>query len=220
MPLRDDYIQRTIEQVVHVLRYLLGQRDERAFEQMMAELDAAYDERLGSSRALMRSLPTEELLATLSSTGRLDRERAYLIGVLFDVEARALAARDRPAPPELRLKALDLVLEAANDGLDLDEVPERVTGLQHELRAYALPEATLWRLLKYRLDRGGYGGAEDLLFEIVERFGSSELRAARGRDLYRWLDERSDAELERGGLPRPEVREGRAAFEATIGEGG
>ncbi len=216
MPLRDDYIQRTIEQIAQVLRYLLGQRDERAFEQLMQELDGAYDERLGSSRRLIRRLGSEELLATLSTTGQLDRERAYLMGVLLAVEAQALEARNRPVPPALRQKALDLLLAAAAEGLDVDELDGRILDLQHALRDVLLPEATLWRVFEYRVRRGGYAGAEDLLFEILERFGDDSTRRERARGYYAWLDRRSDAELERGGLPRPEVREGRAALEALL----
>lgn len=216
MPFRDDLVQRTIQQITQTLAYLLGARDQASFERLMEVVDETYREQVGLRRQLMRHLDGDQLLDILSSAGHLDRERAFLVAELLRAEAEGLAARNRPVHPELRLKALDLTLAAALAGLDVDELPERVVEHQEALEEIELPEGTLWRLFHYRVARGGYAGAEDLLFEAIERFGPHGEAARQGRAFYRALHARSDRELRRGGLPRSEVREGEAELERTL----
>ena len=214
MPIRDDLVLRTIRQIAHVLAHLLGKRDQDAFERLLLELDAVYEGQLGMRRSLLHDLEGESLIAILSSTGTLDRDRAFLLSELLRAEAIGLATRDRPVPPELRLKALNLALAAADEDLDAEELPDRIVEHQEALAGADLPEPTLWRLFDHRVRRGGFAGAEDLLFEALDRFGAEPDRITRGRAFYRDLRTRTDAALGRGGLPREEIEEGAAALEA------
>lgn len=219
MPLKDDLIERTIEGLVASLRALLGGRDPQAFDAVMTEIEEAYRRHTGAGRALMHHLSSDDLLEILSSAGHVDREKAYLIAWLLHAEARALERSRTAVPPGLNTKALDLFVEAALAGLAPDEVAEPVAELQAALVGQDLPTATLERLFDYRVLRGGYAGAEDLLFELLDRLdglAARERLAARGRAFYRELDGLSDRQLREGGLPRVEVAEGRAAFEAGL----
>lgn len=216
MPFRDDLVQRTIQQISQILAYLLGQRDQDSFERLIDVLDEVYGEQLGLRRDLMHHLDRESLLDILSSAGHLDRERAFMVAELLRAEAVGLAVRNRPVHPELRWKALDLTLAAALEGLDVEEVPERVAEHLEALGDTELPEATLWRLFGYRVAQGGYAGAEDLLFEALDRFGVDAEAARRGRAFYGELRRRKDGDLRRGGLPRPEVQEGAAELERRL----
>lgn len=221
MPLRDDLIERTLEQLAELLGGVLEHHDEAALAAAEALIEEAYARHAGGSGRLLRLLGSEELLAVLSTAGRLDGERACAVAALLDAEAEVLRRRGAPQP-ELRCKALDLYLAAASHGFEAPETPAdealeaRVQALEASLAGYALPAATLWRLFDHRLARGGFAGAEDLLFEALERFRDDPELDGRGRAFYRQLAREDDARLARGGLPRDEVEEGRAAFERAL----
>ncbi len=102
-------------------------------------------------------------------------------------------------PPELQLKALDLFLEARLEGLDLDDLPEQIGELQAALAEFSLPQATLLRLFECRRLQGGFVGAEDALYELLERFGAGDEMASRGRAFYRDLAQLSGPKLRAGG---------------------
>ena len=218
MPIRDDLIQRTIEQIAEVIAYMLGQHDQAAFDEAAATIERAYREHTGSGRALMTRLGSDDLITILSTAGHFDKEKGYLVASLLWAEAQLLAVRHMAVPPELHLKALDLFLESGLEGLVMDDLNGHIVDLQVELEPFALPEATLWRLFEHRVGRGGYLGAEDLLYELLERFGSSEALASRGRAFYRELAAASDSKLRDGGLSREGVEIGSEEFEVALAE--
>lgn len=220
MPIRDDMIQRTIEQIAQVIAYMLGKRDQTAFDEAAAAIDGAYQEHTGSGRALMQRLGSDDLVTILSTAGHFDREKGYLVASLLRAEGQLLAARQMAVPPELSLKSLDLFLESSLAGLVMDDLNDNIVDLQIALADFSLPERTLWRLFEYRQDRGGYIGSEDLLFELLERFGSGSEIASRGRRFYRELAELDLRSLERGGLTPEGVAIGAEEFEAALAEAG
>lgn len=214
MPIHNDLVLRTIRQISQILAHLLGQRDQATFERLTQELDQVYRNQLGVPRSLIHDLDGESLIEILSNTGRLDHERAFLLSEMLRAEAIGLDARARPVPPELRIKALNLALAAAAAGSDVEELPDRIVEHQRALAGVDLPEPTLWRLFDHRLHGGAFAGAEDLLFEALDRFEAGPELLQRGRAFYQDLRSRTDAALRRGGLPRDEIEEGEAALEA------
>ncbi len=225
MPLKDDLIQRTLEQLAEVVRALSGLGDTPSAQDGVARdgvgaaeaaLHEAYREHTGADAALFRSLPSEQLLNVLSSAGVLDREKSFLLATLFEVEVALARARGDRAPVALQLKAFDLYLEAALAELDADELDEKIAETRCALADFVLPEATQWRVLAYDVLRGRYASAEDGLFALLETFGPSGALRARGRSFYRALQAKPDAALSAGGLPRTEVDEGLATFEARL----
>ena len=220
MPIRDDMIQRTIEQIAQVIAYMLGQRDQTAFDQAASAIEAAYQAHTGSGRALMTQLGSDDLVAILSTAGHFDKEKGYLVASLLWAETQLLAARHMAVSPDLHLKALDLFLESSLEGLVMDDLNDNIVDLQAALSAYTLPEKTLWRLFDHRTRRGGYIGAEDLLFELLERIGPNDELVSRGRGFYRELAGVSDRKLQRGGLSREGVEIGVEEFEVALAEWG
>lgn len=219
MPLKDDLILRSLEQLAEVVRALAGVTSTQAIEEAEATLARAYRQHTGSEATLFRQLPSEQLLSVLSSAGALDKEKAYLIASMFGVDARLQEAKGDAAPVSLQLKALDLHLAAANAELDVEDNDEQIERLMGELSAYVLPDATQWRLLDYAVTKGDYSGAEDQLFSLLERLGSTPTVQERGAAFYNHLNKISDAKLEAGGLPRAEVEEGSSAFEQSLESG-
>lgn len=220
MPLKDDLFQRTLEQLAEAVRALLGLRTETNAARLEQLLQEAYREHTGSEAALLRRLGTGELLRVLSSAGSLDRDKAYLIAALAEGEAALAEVRGEDAA-EHRLRALDLYLETALAGLELEEVTSRIAALTSELegRLAAWPEPSAWRLFRYAWLQGRYAEAEDRLWELLERLGPTEAVASAGRAFYRELLARPAPEVAAGGLPRDEVLEGQAAFEARVAGG-
>jgi hypothetical protein len=219
MPIRDDFIQRTIEQIAEVIAYMLGTRDQSAFDEAATFIEEAYREHTGSGRALMTKLTSDDLITILSTAGHFDKEKGYLVASLLWAEAQMLTARSMAVPPDLHLKALDLFLESSLEGLVMDDLNDNIVDLQVALEGFLLPEVTLWRLFDHRVKRGGYLGAEDLLFELLERFGPSEALTSRGRAFYRELAEVPEPKLRAGGLDHDGVGVGSEEFEMALAEG-
>lgn len=235
VPIRDDLILRMLDQIGEVVASVLSGLGASSVQRAEEELASAYVELTGSSRALVGRLGSEQILAILGAPARFNRERGYVLARLLEADAElAEAGAPEPEPAEAaagierwekvralvedrRLKALDLYLEAARAGLDEEDLGERIDRLQDALAQVALPEPSHWRVFEHVAAIGRYADAEDLLFEAVDRFGPGPDTAARGRAFYRELEGRPDEELEAGALPRAEVSEGRAAFEAELG---
>lgn len=212
MPLKDDMILRSLEQLAEVVRALAGTASSQTLEEAEVTLTRAYRQHTGSEATLFRQLPSEQLISVLSSAGALDKEKAYLIASMFDVDARLQQAKGGAPPVGLQLKALDLHLAAANADLDVEDNDEQIDKLLGELDGYILPEKTLWRLFDYQVIRGEYAEAEDGLFGLLETLGATPEVLTRGEQFYAHLRKISDAKLEAGGLPRDEVEEGANAF--------
>ena len=219
MPLKDDLLQRTVEQIAHALARLAGRvHDAEAASEVRGQLEDAYREHLGAGGDTIRSLSTGQLLDVLSAAGALDGDRAFVVAALLELDAQV------PGPDEahraaLRMRALELYAEAGIVRVGQVDLPERVQRLRSALRDYQLPSAAFARLMRYLEADGRLAEAEDLLFEWLEDTGATRFVVTEGRAFYERLLARDDAELEAGQLPRGEVREGIAAFEASCAAG-
>jgi hypothetical protein len=219
MPIRDDLVQRTIEVLARALARLAGRPDAAAVSETRAQLDEAYRVHLGTTGEVVRQLSADQLVAVISTIGRLDDGRAFLAAAMLEVDAATLAADD-PAEVEdatafLRVRALDLYLEAGLAGSDQLGLEERVRRLRASLQDHVLPEPSYGRLLRYFLHTGQYAVAEDLLFEWLEEHGPTLTLRDAGERLYDDLEGVEDAALLAGDLPRSEIPEGRRTFRAS-----
>jgi len=80
----------------------------------------------------------------------------------------------------------------------------------------ARPAALRLRLVRYLETRGLYGLAEDEIFAWAET--GNETARKEGLVLYERLLATNDDALQRGGLPREEVLQGRAEFQRRFGD--
>ena len=216
MPLKDDLLQRTLDQLAEVVRSLASLQQANDFDEAEAVLQEAYRKHTGSEAALFRRLPSEQILSVLSSAGVVDRDKSFLIATLFKTEAALREARGEDVQVGLQVKALDLYLEAALAELDTDELPGNIAQLEQQLASYALPVATQWRLFEYSRFLRRYDDAEDKLFDLLEQLGPTDEVTTRGRRFYTALLATPPERLEAGGLPLAEVREGATAFETAL----
>jgi hypothetical protein len=225
MPIEDDLIQRTLAELSAALVRLERRSEPAAVEAARDLLDRAYRRHLGVAGEVVRRLPSEQLLAVISSTGRVDAERAFLTAALLEVDAAMpgggpsavppAAAADRTSDDEaslLRLRALDLYTEAGSAGVGVADLHDRVRRVRAALLEHLLPEVSFGRLLGYLVHDGRFAAAEDLLFEWLEEHGATATLRAAGERLYDDLERQTDERLLAGELPRDELAEGRAMF--------
>ncbi|MFN2323195.1 MAG: DUF6483 family protein [Trueperaceae bacterium] len=219
MPLKDDLLQRTVEQIARSLAWLAGRlHDVEAAGEVRGQLEDAYRDHLGVAGDTIRRLSTDQLLEILSSAGGLDGDRAFVVAALLELDAE-IPDPDEARGAALRMRALELYAEAGMVRVGQVDLPERVQRLRSALRDYQLPSAAYARLMRYLEADGRLAEAEDLLFEWLEDAGATRFVVVEGRGFYERLLARGDAELEAGQLPRGEVREGIAAFEGTCAAG-
>ncbi len=219
MPLKDDLMLRTVEQIARSLARLAGRVHEpAATAEVRGQLEDAYRDHLGVAGDTIRRLSTGQLLDVLSAAGTLDGDRAFVVAALLELDAEIPDA-DEARGAALRMRALELYAEAGVVRVGQVDLPERVQRLRSALRDYQLPSAAFARLIRYLEADGRLAEAEDLLFEWLEDAGATRFVVTEGRAFYERLLARDDAELEAGQLPRGEVREGIAAFEATCAAG-
>lgn len=246
MPMRDELIQRAIQQLAVTFARLISRHGAIGSVEagvLRSEIEALYPAFLGTSAALLRRLGTEDILGVLRTAGYVDGERAYLLGALFEAEAELLVAeaaraedggaedggtKDGGAEPDpevtsLRLRALDLILEAGIEELGEPDIPERVERLRSAVAGEPRPAASWERLHHYFAAAGSYARAEDALFAWLDALDAavSDSRQVQylsdmGGSFYRSLDGVGDDALEAGGLPRDEVEEGRRSFEDGV----
>ncbi len=219
MPLKDDLLQRTVEQLARSLARLAGRvHDPEAAGEVRGQLEDAYRDHLGVAGDTIRRLSTDQLLDVLSAAGALDGDRAFVVAALLELDAE-VPEPDEARRAALRMRALELYAEAGVVRVGQVDLPERVQRLRSALRDYQLSSGAYARLMRYLEADGRLAEAEDLLFEWLEDAGATRFVVAEGRAYYERLLARDDAELESGQLPRAEVREGIAAFEATCAAG-
>lgn len=213
MPVRDDLILRTIEQLRQTLAWLLrGTTDVSALAEVQEQLEQAYRRHVGAGGEVVRRLASDQIIEVMSSTGRLDPERAFVVAALLEVDA-LVPGTEAELAAALRLRALDLYAEAAKQRLGEADLHERMQRLRAELEGFELPSGTFRRLLEAEVADGRFAAAEDLLFDWLEQEGPTTAVRQGGRDFYTDLSQREDAELAAGGLPRTEVLEGEQGFE-------
>jgi hypothetical protein len=211
--IRRDYILRTVAELVQVLARVISLKSRQEYEQALREIDRALRElRDGNGPA-----PNEGSLENWVALCRKHEQAAsgLMIAVadLLREQGDLLARKERLADSRRsHTLALGLFLEAMLTGETFvsAELLDKVDRLFEAVRE-SLSEAHVWsRLVKYFEARGRYAAAEDALFAWRET-GDAAARAE-GSAIYQRHISLSDAELERGDLPRAEVNQGLREF--------
>lgn len=194
------------------------------FEAAEQELDSLYLANLGTSRALIHRLGTEDLLDVMRSAGSVHAERAYVLGALLSTEAAIVAAyagEGSASAYAMRESALDILLEAGAAQLGEPDLQERVDHLVQHVPQDQWPAERFGRLVRYEAERGEFADAETALFTWLERAGTAEERlqvADAANDFYAELESVEDEDLAKGGFSRDEIGEGRADFAERFAE--
>lgn len=206
-----DYIMRIIEQLGQVIATVVGLRRSGYEDQALAAIVREAGQLLGVDLEALRSLnPADGLralhAARLTVAGASDCEWWIAITVLLEeaTELHRLRGEEDDARHTEQLA-----------GLALDQIPvdDESTATLNTLIAASdgaepLPTSLRTVIWLYHERAGAYAQAEDWLFDLLESGPPGDDLVRRGAAFYQRLDDLTDDELIRGGLPRAEVQEG------------
>jgi hypothetical protein len=214
--IRRDYILRMVAELVQVLARVISLKSRQDYEQALREINAALRELREGDEDTARELSLADWIALCRKHEQAASGLMVAVADLLKEQGDVVTAQGKPdAGARSRGLALGLFLEALLNGETF--VTAELLGKVEELFAQArgaLTDPEVWRrLVGYFEARGKLGHAEDALFAWLELGDAAALRT--GLTFYQKLSGQDDAVLEQGGLPRPELEEGRREFTAT-----
>jgi len=171
-------------------------------------IDKTFQQVTGFNSELLNRMDDASLLASLSGPDGPDPERLVIVGQLFQEEAEIYASIQQPDEARWRwVRALNLYVEAAlTAGAENFSPPvEEIQILLQKLDLPQLPIETLYPLFCYQEQAGDYAQADQSLKQILEKSGSSPDIMAEIRSFYQRMLDKTDQELEQGGLIRTEI---------------
>lgn len=207
--IRRDYILRLIEQFFEIVRRIVNYRAEQRFSEALTLVRQGYKSFLGADAEFVDRHSAAELLDMMSS-GLMNAEQLMMAAKLLKEEAELLELLEVPEEARSRrLKSLSLFLEVFyGPGCDrLGMFFDDVEPLADALLERGLPAHLMRRLPEFYEQRGRFAKAEDTLFTYLEHQPEDREKLAEGVALFERLLDKTDAELEAGGLPRDETLE-------------
>ncbi len=207
--IRRDYILRLIEQFFQIVKRVVNYRAEQRYSEALALVRQGYKSFLGADAAFVDRHSSDELLDMMHS-GLLNAEQLVMAAKLLKEEAELIELLEAPEEARSRrLKSLALFLEIYfGPGCDrLGALFDDVEPLADALLREGLPADLLRRLPEFYARRGRFAKAEDTLFTYLEHQPEDRAMASEAAELFEGLLEKTDAELEAGGLPRDEIQE-------------
>ncbi len=235
---RQDYIMRTIRVFIDALILLIRSRRDQDYHRARSIIAQTWEDIFGLSTASVMALSERTLLSMLMKRSGGAVDTALMAARLFKEDGTlALADGQEDDGRILYLKALNCYLEIAVEPTigteDFRWISEDIssTGLvtdPHEaigellglLENVELPVSTSMLLFRYFERYGKYARAEDILFQVMDDIPAEPEIARLGLAFYERLESTEDDCLERGGLPRDEVREGREQLRHRIRRAG
>jgi hypothetical protein len=197
-----------IEDMTAMVAKVLTLKQERKTTEALWEVDELLNRHFRLNSRLLNSLSVEDIIDMFRLGGVLESDKLQGVARLLKEEGSIYAGNDDKEAALFRgMRALHLYLYADLHGADREllHMTEEINELLQEVEAYRLPAKTERLLLPYRESLGRYSKAEDSLYRLWEQ---GEDVAAEGTELYRRLLLKAPADLERGGLPFEEVKQG------------
>jgi hypothetical protein len=218
--IRRDYVLRMVQEMAQVLARVVLLKHRHEYDQALKEINDALRALREDGEAPGAETSLEEWIELCQ---RHESAASGLMIAVADLvkEQGDLCAFRQQAAESHRASALSLglFLEALVTGntfvsaellLRVEELIERTSGAP-------LPPGVLRRLVTYYELRGKLAKAEDVLFDWLET-GDGSARDE-GLAFYQRQSDKTDAELEQGGLPREEVGQGRREVLRKTGQG-
>lgn len=211
-----DYLLRMAEKVGRALATIMGLRAYNKDEEALIYIDDLLLKTVGLTSRFLNSLSEEMLVKTISPLATLNVEACLWIASMLKAEGEIYESQNNATASYYRYhKALYLFLTLIlHEPLPDDaQVYEEVDTLLNKLQDYDLPSTTKNLLFAYYEHTGNYGGAEDILFDLLETVHDAQQTSSlheHGQAFYTRLRTKSDDDLETGNLSREEVEEGMA----------
>ncbi|OKP90688.1 DUF6483 family protein [Paenibacillus sp. P32E] len=213
---RRDYIVRMIEDMTAMVAKVMTLKQEKKTTEALWEVDELLIRHFRLNSRLLNSLSVEDIIDMYLLGGVVESDKLQGVARLLKEEGEIYAAAGNQDAALFRaMRALHLFLYADLHGAEREllQMPADIDELLIETQAYRLPAKTERLLLTYLESIGRYAKAEDSLYRLWEQ---GENVAREGKELYDRLLLKSPEELELGGLPAQEVREGRDEWERRL----
>jgi hypothetical protein len=204
--LTDDYLIRQINLAIAALASIIGLKTAGQYQQAQVEIEQLLEQLTGLRAYMLKNLTDEGLLAVVSNANGLDADRLLIIADLINEEGDIYASQGYAADSTADyLRALKFYLEVALTGdLQYSSPPdEKIEVLMDKLAGTELPSETAFNLFTYYEQNRKFAKAERQLIKLQEATGHDPSLLEEHKAFYERLLEKSDQELETGGLPRP-----------------
>ena len=231
---RQDYIMRTIRVFIDAMILLIRSRRDQDYHRARSIIAQTWEDIFGLSTASVMALSERTLLSMLMKRSAGAVDTALMAARLFKEDGvLAMADGQEEDGRRLFLKSLNCYLEISvepsigadgfrwiseeinSSGLVTD--PHVAIGELLDLLADTdLPMSTTMLQFRYYERFGHFGKAEDILFHVLDDYPAEPEIARLGLGFYERLESMADDRLERGGLPRGEVLEGRNHLRSRI----
>ena len=214
--LKQDYINRLIEQMAQVFARLVGRARTDQPCEVRKDLDETLMELTGLDFQVLEALPLASVLGVFGAHSEPDPARTLAVAECSFIRAELADREGRSDQAErARVLAATLYLETFLylRSEHTSAAQERMDKVLNVLGNRELPFETELRLFRFRAREGRMAEAEDSLFAMLEARRDDRGLVEEGRAFYHRLLELSDDELERGNLPRDEVIEGLAELD-------
>jgi hypothetical protein len=204
--IRQDYLMRLAQRLAQALAQALFYKGKQEYDRAEAELNAALTECFG----LETPWPElENLLNDCVAAGEATPDNLVRLAELFREKGEIQRLRgDASAAAQSDALALGLFLELLHSSVVSLDLIQKTERLIENVQGTRLPATLLKRLLRYYEARGMLARAEDVLYEWLDTRDPAAPEG--GLAFYNRLSAKRDEELAEGGLPRPEVDQGRA----------
>lgn len=218
---KQDFLMRMVEQLRGLLPYILDLVKAGNYDEAHAVIDQAVRELVGIGTDGLVNLPEAVILDRLQADNASAWEDKCLFLTAVLVEEANLWVKegaDGGDQPDGRaharyLKALNLLLILALSDSETDDLADIVPDIDQLVLALTyshLPGQTCENLILYYEQAEDYTAVEDTLFDWLENTpmvlrtdGSNPWQT--GLDIFERLNQKTDAQLEAGGLSREEV---------------
>lgn len=213
-----DYLIRLINQAAQALGSALGLRQQQKQQEALDLLDDFLGRELRLRARLALGLSDRDLLAMLSVGGVPNGESVAIMAAFLQEEGELYAELGRLSESLPRYeKALRLNLYLLRNYGEIEgwDVPGRTDRLLRELSPYRLEAETRRALWQWHEESGRLAEAENELYELKREGGAVPEDGIRFYDRLEALD---DEALQRGGLTRDELAEGREQWRLLTGE--
>jgi hypothetical protein len=218
--IRRDYILRMIEEFIRALARIRGLTRSKQFGAAADLLDQEFKRLVGDGADAVSRLSETELLARLmEGEPQAVRDKCLILTRLLREAGELHSAQHRvPESHACFLKALNLLLDVLlrHEAFEVPEFVPKVEELTLLLTDAALPRATQAALMQLYESIGEFAKAEDKLFSLIESEPGERALTEWGAAFYERLLRHSDAALQFGNLPRPEVEAGLAELRARV----
>lgn len=199
-----------MEELTTAVATVLGLRRENKHVEALNQLDDLLNKQFRLRSDLLRRLPPEQIIELFRLGPGIEADKLQQVARILEEEAVIYRETGRTDEGiRILMKSLHLYLYSDSQGAarELQDLPERIACIVNLLQEYELPSETGKLLAAYYEREGGLDKAADVWFGLA--WEQPELRSE-AESFYRQLLDKTDSELERGGISRQEVTEGLA----------